>query len=244
LSHKSYNCVNFNLRMQVRRLYRRIAWFGFAVCLPVCVQFSLISTPAAVYAGGTASIAIANPEGAAVTALTAGGQTITFSSSMTALTVGGVGGWGFWGSPPDTESATPRVLATPANETSLTIALSAPVNTFGFEIEPANSGGFPPTPFLFNATFLNGTNTLGAVSRSVTFNGAMLIAATSTTPITSVRITAPATAGGWAIAQFRSGNVPTALASVPALSPAALVALALLLASAGTILARRALPLN
>jgi hypothetical protein len=163
---------------------------------------------------------------------------------MTALTVGVGGGWEFWGSPPNTESATPRVLATPANETSLTIALGTPVNTFGFEIEPANSGGFPPTAFLFTTTFLNGTNTLGTVSRSVTFNGAMLIAATSTTPITGVRITAAPTAGGWAIAELRSGNLPTALASVPAISPAALGALALLLAFAGAILARRALPLH
>ena len=41
------------------------------------------------------------------------------------------------------------------------------------------------------------------------------------------------------MAQFRSGNLPTALASVPAIGPAAFGALALLLAAAGAVLARR-----
>src|SRR5436190_14502100 len=118
--------------MRLGGLLWRIVWTGFAICLPVAAQLSTISTPTAAYTAGTTVIPIVGADGAAVTTLSGGGQAIAFSSSMTALTVGAPGGGGFWGSPPETESGTPRVLTTPSNETTLTITLGTPVNTFGF----------------------------------------------------------------------------------------------------------------
>jgi hypothetical protein len=217
---------------------------GFALCLPAFGQLSQILTPTSPYTGGTLAMTVTVPDSTVLSVLAAGTQTITFSSSMTALTVGGIGGWGFWGSPPQTESSTPRVLGTPADLTSLTMTLGAAVNTFGFEVEPANSGGLPATAFPFTATFFNGATPVGSVSRSVTFNSAALIAASSATPITSVRVTAPAAAGGFAIAQLRSGNLALATASVPAVGPVALCGLALLLAGTAVFVARRAAPLH
>src|SRR5947199_387578 len=133
--------------MALRRFIARMAAAGFAICLPAFGQFSPISTPTPAYLSGTLAMTLTVPDSTVLSALTAGTQTITFSSSMTALTVGAVGGWGFWGSPPQTESSTPRVLATPADLTGLTMTLASPVNTVGFEIEPANSGGLPATAF-------------------------------------------------------------------------------------------------
>jgi hypothetical protein len=124
------------------------------------------------------------------------------------------------------------------------MTLGSPVNTVGFEIEPANSGGLPAAAFPFTATFFNGTTPVGTVSRPVTFNSAALIAASSAAPITSVRITAPGSAGGFAIAELRSGNLALPAASVPAAGPVALGGLALLLAGTGFVLARRAVPLH
>jgi hypothetical protein len=140
------------------------------------------------------------------------------------------------------------VLASDINQTSLTFTLSTPVNTLGFEIEPANRGAAPPagpTPFTISATFFNGGTVLGVVSRAIPNNGALLEAASSTTPITSIQISSPLAAGGFALGQFRFGNViigapppPTVSAGIPALGTTALAGLALLLAAAAVLLAR------
>jgi len=86
---------------------------------------------------------------------------------------------------------------------------------------------------------------LGTITRSLLDNGAAVEAASSSTPITSVVISTPGAAGGFALAQFRSGNTLLTpgggVSSVPALGPVATGALALLLAAAGSLLARRRL---
>ena len=172
------------------------------------------------------------------TTLTDGTQTLTFSNTVDVRTVPG-GGWATWNSPPNVESSTPKVMAITTGITSFTITLSPPQLSFGIEIEP-NNGTQPVT-----LTYLNGASTLGSVSRSVPGTaGALLFAASSSTPITSVVLTIPSGASGFALAQFRYGPnflgaptiVPTA---VPTLSDGATAGLAIALLAVGVMLARR-----
>jgi hypothetical protein len=217
------------------RSFRTLLWIGLAAALPASAQFYVISTPTAQYTGNTTVLPIVAANFASVASLTAGGQTVTFTPSLTAASIGT--GWNFWGAPPNTESSTPRLLETDPGVTTVTLALSAPATTFGFELDPANVAG---SPFSMTATFLNGATTVGTITRTIAFNGALLMAGSSATPITSVVITAPGAAGGFAIAQLRFGNVLLApVSTVPALGTAGLGTLGLLLAAAGSLLARR-----
>ena len=93
------------------------------------------------------------------------------------------GGWNTWNSPPNTESGTPKVLWT-QGALSVTPTLAKPATTFGFEAEPD-----PYAAHTINAVFRNGVTILGSISRPINgFNGALLLAASSGQPITSVQI--------------------------------------------------------
>jgi hypothetical protein len=125
------------------------------------------------------------------------------------------------------------VVATYTGVTSLTLNLSVPSRTFGFEIEPDNFA-----VFTVSAAYYSGATLLGTISQSINGNaGALLAAGSSTTPITSVVITIPAAASGFAMAQFRYGSTFEGVA-VPTLHTAAMVGLAGLLTAAGALLAR------
>jgi hypothetical protein len=212
---------------------------GALAVAPAFAQPYTISSPTAAYTGNTTVVPI-SVTGLPVGSLIGGGQTLTFSTNLTQFTVPGT--WAAWGSPPDTESANPLVLASAINQTALTIALSPAATTFGFEIEPANVGGLPPSAYPITATFFNGATTLGSINRSLTYNGARVFAFSSSTPITSVQISSPLAAGGFALSQFRVGalliGAPPA-AVIPTLGLPELGALGLLLAGAGALLARR-----
>lgn len=216
--------------MRAYRTLKSALWLGLAGCIPAFgQQFSPISTPTASYTGSTTLIPITAPDDTPLTSLTNGTETITLSTAFYAETVPNFA-WNTWGSPPNTESSTPRILANFTPVTSVTLTLSLPAATFGFEVEPDQDGSFP-----VSVNFYNGSTLLGTVSRNITGDaGALLMAASSTTPITSVVITIPAGADGFAMAQFRYANV----SSVPTLSTAAFGALGLLLTGAGALLAR------
>jgi hypothetical protein len=216
---------------------------AFVGSSPAAAQFYTVLQPGPEYTSTTTLIPIAAADFSSVSSLSSGAQSLTFSASMTAFTVQ-PGGWSAWGAPPATEGSSPRVLATEGEQTSFTITLGSPTATFGFEIEPANAGGPPPTPFTITVTFLNGATTLGTVARPILYNGALLAAASSATPITSVRINAPAAAGGFALARFRFGSalIGGSAPAIPALGPAWLAALGVLLAAGGTLLIRRLSP--
>ena len=66
-----------------------------------------------------------------------------------------------WGSPPQTESATPRVLDGNGAPT-ITFTLSQPVHTFGLEAQPEAFEILNIT-----ATFFNGATPIGSISRTV-----------------------------------------------------------------------------
>jgi hypothetical protein len=193
-------------------------------------QFTPIPQPVASYTSGTNLISLVGSNGASVTSVTDGIQTVTLSQAMSLETVPG-GGWATWGSPPNTESSTPRVLAI-FNNATISFALSRPSYIFGFEIEPEDFGNFNVT-----ATFMNGTNVLGSVTRLVNGQaGALLSAASSGQPITSVVVSTDSGANGFAVAEIRYSLMSV---SVPTLNTTSLFSLGALLLAIGVMLARR-----
>jgi hypothetical protein len=105
------------------------------------------------------------------------------------------------------------------------------------EIEPDSFGSFS-----VSVDFMNGATTLGTVTRTVNGNaGALLFAATSTTPITSVVITTPLAANGFALAQlrYRAPAAAAAATPVPTLTEWGMITLTSLLAMFGLWQVRR-----
>ena len=190
-------------------------------------------SPTPQYTSMTTLMPVTAANGSSSTTHTGGGQTLTFSSSMTAFNV--PGSWPVWGAPPHTEGTPPRVLATPLGVTTLTITLANPSNTFGFEIEPASVGSHNVT-----AQFFNGATLIMGITQSIAYDSARLMVVSHSAPVTSVQISAPGS-GGFAVAQFRFGNaiVGAPATAIPALGLPELGALGLMLAAAGALLARR-----
>jgi len=170
------------------------------------LSFTPIAQPNAAYVAETTNLKGAIPaDGTSITSLSDGSETVTFSSSVVAATVPS-GGWSTWNSPPATESAIPRVL-TDIGATSLTMTLSKPAVIFGFEAEGDNFSTQTLT-----ATFMSGATTIGSIPLSVNGNsGALLFAATTNTAFTSVVLSAPAGANGFAIAELRYDPAATTL---------------------------------
>lgn len=228
--------------MRLTRVLQAALCVGLLGLTPAFGQF-VLSSPTGAYTANTTLLS--TPTGSGITSIAGGGQTASFSASLSGSLVGSLGGWTVWGAPPDTETATPNVLATAFFPvvTSMTVTLGSPANTFGFELEPANATTFPtPTAHSISVTFYSGGTPVQTITQAVTYNAARLFAVSSATPITSVQITAPSAAGGFAVGQFRSGNVllnGAGVVAIPALGPAQLGALGLALAAAGALFARR-----
>lgn len=146
-----------------------------------------IQQPDADYVGRTTLFDITVPDLTSVSSLTAGDCTVTFTPPLQARTVGA--SWASWGSPPDTEGATPRILYS-NGATSIALALNADcaAGTVGFEAEP--------NPFQvldMTATYFSDSTSLGAITRPVDGqSGARLFAADSDTPITRVTFSSSA----------------------------------------------------
>jgi hypothetical protein len=224
-------------RIKGRNMRFRMLVAGFVAMLasaPVFAQFVTYSTPTAPYTGSTTLMAIPGANFSTTTTLTDGTETLTFSATVGVRTVPG-GGWATWASPPNVESATPKVLAVTTGLTSMTITLSTPSNTFGFEFEPNNGTQ------AITVTYYNGATVLGSIPLTVDYSsGARLFAANSTTPITHVVIAVPAGASGFAMAQFRYGTPPPAAATaVPTLSEWGLIVLSGLLTLGAIFVLRR-----
>src|SRR5262245_62506102 len=76
--------------------------------VPARADFIPIAQPNAAYLGSTTVLPITDPDFLTVFSLTNGTTTASFDIPMVALTVPTT--WASWGSPPNTESSTPRVL--------------------------------------------------------------------------------------------------------------------------------------
>lgn len=166
------------------------------VSATVSAAFIPISQPDPSYLSATSRMDFAAPDFDVVPSLTDGIQTVTFDIGLVALSVPTT--WSTWGSPPDTESATPRVLWT-NGLTDLTLDLLAPALTFGFEAQPN-----AVVPFDITADFFSLGNLIGSITLNVSGSaGALLFAATST-PDPFDRIVVSST-GDFAIANVRYG---------------------------------------
>jgi hypothetical protein len=231
----------------------RLSALLLVCCAPALAQFYTISQPDSQYLSGTTVVPITAANAATVNSpLTGAGQSLGLSTSMTAYNAGiGAGLYNPWGTSPDVEATSLKILASATNQTALTITLGTPSNTFGFELlgvnlcTPFPGCAVPPfTPSTYSVTvrFYNGGTELGSVTRGVTYNSAKLFAASSSTSIDRVTIAVPAAAGGFAIGQLRFGQTLLApvVSGVPALGLPELGGLGLLLAAAGALLARRA----
>jgi hypothetical protein len=183
--------------------------FGFLVVFTSAAQagFVPISQPNASYVASTTLLPITADDFDLVSSLSAGGLTATFDTDLVALTTPGT--WSSWGSPPNVESSTPRVLWT-NGLTSLTVTFNQPVVTFGLEAQPNTS-----VVSSILASFYQGASLIGEIPLDVDGNaGARLFAAASTTPFDKIVFSST---DDFAIAQIR--------ASVP--EPSSLVMLAL-----------------
>lgn len=173
-----------------------------AAILPAQAQFTPITQPDAGYTGGTTLLDITAPDFDNLSSLSGGGVTVNFSSDLVALTA--PDSWGSWGAPPNTESATPRVLWS-NGFTDLAFNFSSPVDLFGFEAEPNTL-----EVSTLVATFFNGATEVGQIPIDVDGNGgARLFAAQTTGQFTRVTLSG---SDDFAVAQLRVGNV---LANAP-----------------------------
>lgn len=149
---------------------------GFLALLsgPARADFIPIGIPDAAYLSGTSRLDFGVPDFDVVTSLTNGTQTAMFDIGMVALSVPTT--WSSWGAPPNTESATPRVLWTNGFP-SMQIDLALPSLTFGFEAQPNTAVVSNLTVDFFSLGVL-----VGSISLDVDGNaGARLFAATTTT---------------------------------------------------------------
>jgi hypothetical protein len=171
---------------------------------PARAAFVAINQPTASYKANTLLFSF-NAADFGVVSSVSNGLIINFDIPMVALTTPTT--WTSWGSPPNTETVTPRVLWTDAF-TSLTLTSSIPVLTLGFEAQPDSLSVASMT-----ATFFNNNTQVGLVTHNVDGNGgAVLFAGTNDTPFNKVVLSS---ADDFAIAQIRA-SASTRIIAEPA----------------------------
>ena len=161
-------------------LYLASALFS---CASLRADFITIAQPDPAYVSGTTLVDFTEDDFSLVGSLSAGGQTLSYDNWLDVRTVPN-GGWGMWGAPPATETATPRV-GTTDGFSELTITLSRPASIFGFELEPNFFLAEETT-----ADFYSGSTLVGTIDLFPDGNGGALLFAASTTtdPFTSIVI--------------------------------------------------------
>ena len=190
-------------------------------------DFITIADPNAAYVANTNLMPVVGNEFDSVLSVDDGVNSATFFVSPnpfpSALTIYDVGSvWATWSSPPDSETATPRVLGTTPQ---LEIQLASSALVFGFETEPDGFG-----TALITADFFGGGVFRGSITQSVAGDGgARLFAGFSSLGIDDIVINGTDVFG---IAQLRYGN--DIAAAVP--EPGSLLLLA---AAVGLLLVRR-----
>jgi hypothetical protein len=179
-----------------------LAWtaltIGAVFAVPARAGFTPIAQPDAAYKSGTSLFSFAAPDFDVVSSLTNGPLTITPDIPLVALTVPGT--WSSWGSPPNTESATPRVLWT-NGLTSVTLTSSSPLTIFGLEAQPDTTVVSPLT-----ASFFDNNTLIGQIVLDVDgVAGARLFAGLSTVPFNRVVLSSP---DDFAVSRIRASAVP------------------------------------
>jgi hypothetical protein len=176
-----------------------LAVIGMVSSLGVArANFIPIPQPDAAYLVATSVLPITDPDFTALSSLSDGVVSVTFSTDVVALTVPTT--WATWGAPPNTESASPRVLWT-QGDTALTLDFSRPVGIFGLELQPNTALVSPVTADFYSFGNLVGTITLDVDG----FGGAKLFAATTNPdPFTSIQLFSP---DDFALANIRVGGI-------------------------------------
>lgn len=170
-------------------------------CSSARADFITIAQPTPAYLSSTTLLDFTDPDGTSISILSGGGETLSYDSPLDVQTV--PVHWQTWGSPPATETSTPRVGSTDGIST-LTISLSNPASTFGLEIEPDPPIVEETTVDFYSGSALAGTLDLFPNGDS----GALLFAASTTTdPFTSVVVT-NLPGDGFAIAEQRFTLAP------------------------------------
>lgn len=190
------------------QLFASLALFALTAIVPHESTANILSTPTPSYLANTNLISFSDPDEALIDAISGSGLTLQFTSAMRASTVGN--NWASWGSPPDTESAVPRVLWSGLDDdfmpvTSMTLLLSHAVSIFGFEAEPG------PTEFhALEVSFFAKGILLERITRSVNGDAGARLFAAQAPPgelFDAVTVTSDV---DWAVGQFRfATDIPT-----------------------------------
>jgi hypothetical protein len=150
---------------------------GLIVAPATAATFTQITQPDAAYVASTTKIDISGlTNNTNYSSITDGTLTVNFSTPMNKR--GPVpSGWATWSSPPFSETANPHVLFT-NYQTALTMTLSQPCTTFGFELEP---NPFSNQNYTVDFTVMSGPTIVGTITMTVNGSyGARLFAGSVT----------------------------------------------------------------
>jgi PEP-CTERM motif len=176
----------------------RLALLGLAAAALLCpslrADFITIAQPTSAYTSSTTLLDFSDPGFRVISMLSGGGETLSYDNLLVVLTYPSTV-FADWGSPPATETSTPRIGYTGGLSDTRTISLSKPASRFGLEIETQGYATYTGEKAETTADFYSGSKLVGSIGRFVDAfdsGGALLFAAsTSTDPFTSVVITAP-----------------------------------------------------
>jgi hypothetical protein len=155
---------------------------------PLSKKFKAYDQPVAAYTKKSCDIDLSSiADGTPVTTVTGCKTTVTLSATWSKQSVPN-GGWASWGSPPDTESATPNVLWSQGQAVA-TVDFGTKVKTGGFEVEPDQFAVETTTVEFYSGA--NGTGKLvGTVTRDPNGSaGALLFGGTAKKGFKSAVIT-------------------------------------------------------
>lgn len=167
-------------------LNSRVLLFGALLAGLTCplmrADFMTIAQPTAAYVNSTTLLDFTSPDYTLTGYLYGHGEMLIYDNLLQTRSIPAL--WGSWGTPPDTETATPHIGFTDG-ASELTITLGHAATTFGFELQPDNSAAEQTA-----ADFYSGSRLVGTISLSPNGNGGALLyaASTTTTPFTSVVI--------------------------------------------------------
>jgi hypothetical protein len=180
----------------------------FCASLAGATSMIFIGTPTSAYTSQTTLLNIGEPEGDIVSSISDPLLTVSFlyGGASTLEDVDAVpDSWSTWGSPPDTESSTPMVLAPDdPTQTDLVFQFSSDLTEFGMELEPDDTT--PGNMHTITMTFLQGANVVGTLQQSVSGDAGAMLFAGMGGPFDSVEVASDV---DFAAAEFRYTEAQT-----------------------------------